>query len=128
MSEAHTDPEVGLVVVGFSPADRLAALTRHLHWPGRVLSDPDRRLYQRLGLGRAPLRRIYSPGTLATYARAVAGGEKLSRPVEDTRQLGGDAVLRGGTVVALWRPRSPDDRPPAIEVVAAASAVRSGQG
>jgi hypothetical protein len=34
--------------------------------------------------------------------------------------LGADAVLVDGTVRLLWRPRSPDDRPPAAQVVAAA--------
>jgi ABC-type amino acid transport substrate-binding protein len=38
--------------------------------------------------------------------------------VEDTRQLGADAVVVDGTVVRLWRPRSPDDRPAASAVVA----------
>jgi len=37
-------------------------------------------LYRRLGIGRAPLRRVYSPGTLATYATAVARGERPARP------------------------------------------------
>jgi hypothetical protein len=32
-------------------------------------------------------------------------------PTEDTRQLGGDAVLVDGRVVQLWRPRTPNDRP-----------------
>lgn len=120
MHEQHDNPSVGLVLVGFSPADRLAALARHLSWPGRVLSDPDRTLYDALGIGRAPLWRVYSPSTLLTYARAVRKGHRLPRPVEDTRQLGGDAVLVDGTVVRLWLPRTPDDRPDAAEVLAAA--------
>lgn len=120
MHQLLDHPAVGLVMVGFSPADRLAALARHLGWPGRVVSDPDRRVYAALGLGRAPLWRVYSPRTLLTYARAVRAGKQLPRPVEDTRQLGGDAVLVDGAVLRLWRPRTPDDRPPAAEVVAAA--------
>jgi hypothetical protein len=118
--QQHDNPSVGLVVVGFSPADRLAALARHLQWPGLVLSDPARVLYGALGLGRAPLWRVYSAGTLLTYARARANGRRLPRPVEDTRQLGGDAVLVDGTVVRLWRPRTPNDRPAASDVLASA--------
>ncbi len=120
MHEQHGNPSVGLIFIGFSPADRLAALARHLRWPGLVLSDPTRLVYARLGFRRARLWRVYAPRTLLTYARAVRGGKKLSRPVEDTRQLGGDAVLRDGTVIRLWRPRSPDDRPAASDVLAAA--------
>lgn len=131
MQRAHDDPRVGLVAVGFSPAGRLAAITRHLGWPGRTLSDPNRVLYARLGVGRAPWWRVYSPGTLATYARAIASGTRLRPAVEDTRQLGADAVLVDGMIRVLWRPRSPDDRPPATEVLAEARAAaeeRPGSG
>lgn len=105
------------VAVGFSPADRLAAIARHRGWTGLVLADEARQLYARLGVDRAPLWRVYSPGTLLTYARALLRGQHLDRPVEDTRQLGADAILVDGVVTVRWRPRSPDDRPPADEVV-----------
>lgn len=121
MHRTPRDPSIGLVFVGFSPVDRLAALARHLEWPGLVLSDPARGLYSALGLGRAPLWRVYSPGTLLTYARLMARGERLRAPVEDTRQLGGDALVVDGAVVRVWRPRSPDDRPDAGAVLAEAT-------
>jgi hypothetical protein len=124
---------VALVLVGFSPADRLAVIARAIGWRGEVLADPQRRLYSRLGVGRAPLWRVYTPATLATYARAALGraGRRPARrlprrPQEDTRQLGADAVLVDGIVRVLWRPRSPDDRPPASQVVAAAVSVPQG--
>ena len=72
--------------------------------------------------------KIYSRAALATYTRAIVRGQKLAHPEEDTRQLGGDAMLRDGILVALWRPRSPDDRPPAAEVTEAASAVQTEDG
>lgn len=127
MQSAHDDPAVQLLAVGFSPADRLAAITRHLGWSGLVLSDPDRALYGRLGVGKAPWWRVYSPGTMARYARAVAGGSRVHRPVEDTRQLGADAVMVDAVVTALWLPRTPDDRPPAADVLGAARAASSGR-
>lgn len=121
MQQDHGDiDDVGLVAVGFSPIDRLGAIARHLGWTGLVLSDPSRALYRRLGIGRAPWWRVYSLGTLAIYGRALAARQHLARPEEDTRQLGGDAILVDGTVTTLWRPRSPDDRPPAAEVLCAA--------
>ncbi len=101
---------VPLVVAGFSPPDALAPLAAHLGLTGPVVSDPERAVYRRLGLRRAPVWRVYSPGTLLRYARAAARGRRLARPVEDTRQLGGDAVVVDGTVVRRWRPRTPDDR------------------
>jgi hypothetical protein len=51
---------------------------------------------------------------------ALGRGHRLARAVEDTRQLGADAIMVRGVVRRLWRPRSPDDRPEAAEVVAAA--------
>jgi hypothetical protein len=120
--EARDDTRIGLILVGFSPPELLAALARHLGWPGRVLAGQQRALYRRLGVERAPLWRVYSPATLATYAAAAARGRRLARPVEDTRQLGADAIMIDSTVRLLWRPRTPSDRPPAGQVTAAARA------
>jgi hypothetical protein len=122
---SSADPRVELILAGFSPARPLAAIARHLGWPGLILTDPGRLLYQRLGIGRAPLRQVYSPGTMSMYASALRHGRRLARPVEDTRQLGGDAIMVDGEVRLLWRPRSPNDRPAASEVVAAAFAWRA---
>lgn len=101
---------VPLVVVGFSPPDALAPLAAHLGLTGPVVSDPGRAVYRRLGLGRAPVWRVYSPRTMLGYAGRALRGVPLQKPVEDTRQMGGDALLRDGRAVRLWRPRTPDDR------------------
>jgi hypothetical protein len=65
---------------------------------------------------------VYSPGTLAIYVVALARGHQLPRPEEDTPQLGADAIMIDGVVRRLWRPRTPNDRPPAAEVIAATRA------
>jgi hypothetical protein len=111
---------VPLVVVGFSPADALAPLATHLGLTGLVLSDPDRQLYQRLGLRRAPICQVYSPGTIARYALLTLRGATLHKPVEDTRQMGGDALLVDGRIERLWRPATPDDRAAPARIAAAA--------
>ncbi|MGH9088090.1 MAG: AhpC/TSA family protein [Acidimicrobiales bacterium] len=128
MQASHDGSRIGLAAVGFSPADRLAAIAGQIGWRGLVLSDPDRRLYRRLGVGRAALWQVYSPGTLRLYARAIAAGHHLSRADEDTRQLGADAIVVDGTVTTLWRPQSPDDRPTATAVLAAAHEVLARRG
>jgi hypothetical protein len=110
---------VELILVGFSPPERLAAIARHLRWPGAVYADPPRALYERLAVKRAPLWRVYTAGTLAVYLRA---GKHPVRAVEDPRQLGADAILVDRVVRQIWRPRTPADRPPAAEVVSAAQA------
>jgi hypothetical protein len=116
---------VPLVVAGFSPPDALAALAAHLGLTGPVVSDPERAVYRRLGLGRAPVWRVYSVGTMAGYAARALRGVPLRKPVEDTRQMGGDALLRDGRVVRLWRPRTPDDRAAPAVIAAAVSGGRT---
>lgn len=111
---------VTVVAAGFSPAAELAALAEYLDWKGPFLSDIDRALYTRLGFGRAPLWRIYSPATVVRYARAVLRGGRLPRTTEDTRQLGGDALVQDGIVVRRWLPRTPSDRVAPATLVAAA--------
>ncbi|MDQ4093414.1 MAG: hypothetical protein M3143_08450 [Actinomycetota bacterium] len=101
---------IGLVACGFSPPDALATLADHVGWPGLFLADENRRLYGLLGMRRARLWQVYSPATVARYALAAARGQQLPRPVEDIRQMGGDALLCDGTVVRRWLPRTPDDR------------------
>ena len=101
---------IGLVACGFSPPDALAALADHVSWPGLFLADENRQLYGLLGMRRARLWQVYSPGTVARYALAAARGQQLPRPVEDIRQMGGDALLQDGVAVRRWLPRTPDDR------------------
>jgi hypothetical protein len=119
----HLAGAVPLVTVGFSPAGALAALADHLGLTGTVLSDPDRVLYRRLGLRRAPVWQVYSPGTVARYAVAALRGTTLHKPVEDTRQLGGDALAVDSVVRRIWRPSTPDDRAAPGRVAEAARAV-----
>ncbi|HVC68949.1 MAG TPA: hypothetical protein VNC61_01665 [Acidimicrobiales bacterium] len=63
MHDTHDDERIGLVVVGFSPVDRLDAIAGHLSWAGLVLSDPTRQLYRRLGTGGGCTRRAPSSST-----------------------------------------------------------------
>jgi hypothetical protein len=121
--ERLTGSAVGVVVVGFSPPEALAALAEHLGLTGPVLSDPDRGVYRLLGLRRAPIWQVYSPSTLGYYARAALRGRRLAKPVEDTRQMGGDALVVDGVVVRRWRPGTPDDRADPALVADAARAL-----
>ncbi len=118
--QEHLADAAPLVVVGFSPGPAMAALADHLGLTATVLTDPERRLYRLLGLRRAPLWRVYSPGTLARYAGFLRQGRRLRPAVEDTRQLGGDALVVDGRVVRLWGPSTPDDRADPARIVAAA--------
>ena len=111
-----------LVVITFADApERLAAYRRHLGLDVTdvpLLADTERALYRMLGAGRGSLRDVWSPGTLAAYARLIRQGRRLRRPEEDTRQLGADAVVdRSGRLHRVWLPSGPDQRPPVAEIV-----------
>ncbi|HVF13079.1 MAG TPA: AhpC/TSA family protein [Acidimicrobiales bacterium] len=108
------------MAVGFSPPDALAALAAHLGWTFPFCSDEDRQLYRRLGLGRARTRQLLTPGTRAIYSAARGRGEEMHIPVEDARQLGGDALTVAGVARVVFRPDSPDDRPDMEDLLHAA--------
>lgn len=122
--QEQLDGAVPLVTVGFSPPEALRVLADYLGLRGLVLSDPDRVLYRLAGLRRAPLWQVYSSRTLAYYARAMLRGQTLHRPVEDTRQLGGDALVVEGVVTRRWRPSTPEDRVAPGVVAAAALSIQ----
>ncbi|RZT83858.1 hypothetical protein EV383_0677 [Pseudonocardia sediminis] len=124
MQERLDGTGIGMVTVGFSPPEALAALAGHLGLRGPVLSDEHRDVYRLLGFRRAPILAVYSPGTLLYYARRRLRGHPLPRPVEDTRQMGGDAVTRDATIVRRFAPSSPDDRVTPARLVDAALRVR----
>ena len=97
---------------------RLAAYRAHLDVRFPVVADVDRVLYRVFGAGRGSLRRVWSPGTLVMYARLLRRGRQLHRPMEDTRQLGADAVIdRDGRLHRLWLPPGPDARPHVEEII-----------
>lgn len=109
-----------LIAIGFSPPEALAALAAHLSWPHPFLSDEVRILYDRLGLGRAASGQVFTPATRAVYAAAAERGVTADRPVEDIRQLGGDALVVAGVAQLTFRPASPDDRPSQGDLLSAA--------
>ncbi|MGH3857737.1 MAG: hypothetical protein ACRDR6_30455 [Pseudonocardiaceae bacterium] len=120
VQEELTGTSIPLVTVGFSPLEALAALAEDLGLRGPMLADPDRVLYGVLGLRRAPVWRVYSPATMAFYAEASRRGCTLHKPVEDTRQLGGDALAVDGVITRCWLPATPVDRVEPGEVADAA--------
>jgi hypothetical protein len=108
------------VVVTFTDDhQRLAAYRAHLDVGFPVLADVDRVLYDLLGAGRGSIRKVWSFGTLAMYARLLMRGRRLRAPTEDTRQLGADAIVgRDGRLRRVWLPERPDARP-SIETIIA---------
>jgi hypothetical protein len=112
---------VPVVAVGFDRTADLAPVVEHLGWSAPFLADPDRRVYARLGMRRAPWWRVWTPRTLAFYRRTTRTGPAPAGSV-DVHQMGGDAVVVDGAAVLRWLPRTPVDRVAPAVVVAAARA------
>ena len=112
--------DVDVAVITFGRGDRLADYRRHLDIAFSVLSDEHRDAYRAYGLSRGSLRAIYRPATIKKYVQLMRAGQKLRRPTEDTRQLGGDFVVGpDGRLAFAYRPVAPDDRPTPTAIVAA---------
>jgi hypothetical protein len=47
---------------------------------------------------------------IVRYVVLKLRGATLHKPVEDTRQMGGDVLLVEGRIERLWKPATPDDR------------------
>ena len=116
LQRTQENPWVGLVLIGFGPAGRLADLACHVGWTETVLADPQRLLYRRLGMRRARRWRTWTDRTFTVFGGDLRARQRLNLPDAEVRQLGGDAVMVAGTVTTLWRSHRPCDIPAAAEV------------
>ncbi len=115
-----------VIAIGFAPIEMLRKQTEELDLPYPFLHDPDRTAYRTLGLGRATWWQVYGPATWWTYARLLLRGHRLRRTEVDGGQLGGDIVVDADGRITLARAsRTPTDRPPVAELLAA---LRGGPG
>jgi len=114
----HSQADVLPIVVTFTgDHSRLAAYREHLDLDVPLLADTNRELYGLLGAGRGSVRQVWSPGTIAMYARLLRRGRRLRPTTEDTRQLGADAIVDPeGRLRRVWLPPSPDARPPVADI------------
>jgi len=91
-----------------------------------VLIDPERIAYRSYGLGRGSLTRIWGLRSARRYLELIRadGIAGLQRPVEDTRQLGGDFIVApDGTLAYGFWGKGPDDRPSVDELVHAVHSI-----
>ncbi len=106
--------DTSVAVVTFTTDDLLDDYTTRYGLPFPVLRDPDRTAYRAYGIGRTTWRRSWGIRAARRYIEILRerGLRALSRPTEDTRQLGGDVVIdpAGRLSWAHWSD-GPDDRP-----------------
>ena len=81
-----------------------------LEWS--LLIDEERTLYRSYGMDRGEFRNIYGPASVWSYAKLLSRGRRLSLPVSDVRQLGGDVLIDPDGIVQIHHVGSgPADRP-----------------
>ena len=87
--------------------------------PFPILSDPQRDTYRAYGLASGTLLRVLAPGTIWTYVKLLARGNRYQFGKSDLRQMGGDFVLdERGLVAYEFRGASPHQRPTVSELIA----------
>jgi hypothetical protein len=112
--------DASIALIAFTRQRNLRGFRHRLGTSYPVLADETLAVYRAYGLGRGPWWRIWSFRTLRAYGRLLRSGARLSRPTEDTLQLGGDFVVDSHGVLAYaYRSRRPDDRPSIDELIAA---------
>jgi hypothetical protein len=76
-----------------------------------VISDPERRLYRALELGRGSLGQLFGPRIWWRGLMATLRGHLIGRLIGDGFQMPGAFVLRHGRVIRAFRHQDAADRP-----------------
>ena len=115
-----------VVLVTFSKPEFVELYSSEHGLGFEVLIDPDRVAYRAYGLDRGSLSRIWGLRSARRYLELIRtdGTAGLRRPVEDTRQLGGDFIVApDGTLAYGFWGKGPDDRPSVDELVQAVHSI-----
>ncbi|MGH9021515.1 MAG: AhpC/TSA family protein [Acidimicrobiia bacterium] len=99
-------------------ADYQARRLMELGSPFPCLVDPDKLLYQALGLGRLGPGHLLKKQTYMAYWRGFRRGARQGKITGDPRQLSGVALLDDqGGLIRLHRSTTVGDYPPVAELV-----------
>lgn len=117
----------GVVVAAVLPGQptELRALRERLGLQVTLLADPEWKAHDAYGFGRGGFAEVWlSPATWKAYARLLRRGWRPSRPRQDARRLGGDAIVAAdGRLAWIHRSREPADRPSIAELTRQVDAV-----
>ena len=95
-----------------------------LDWP--LLLDSDRQLYRVYKMEHGDWRSLYGPTSIWRYLHLMFRGQRLKRPGEDFRQLGGDVLIDPNGIVRLhYVSNSPHDRPTPLTILNVVSGTQS---
>jgi alkyl-hydroperoxide reductase/thiol specific antioxidant family protein len=109
-----------VLVISFSPPDRLIEYGERNPLPFPVLSDPDRQAYHSFALERATWGRMIRPGALCRFLKLLLRGWWPWSPGknDDLLQMGGDFILDADRrLLFAHRSAEPTDRPRAEKLL-----------
>jgi peroxiredoxin len=120
-----------VLAVAFVPANRVAAFLAVHPLPFPALADPDRTVYEALGLGRTSWLSLLRPVVLVRFVWLMLKGW-LPTPQgagEDVLQLGGDFIVDPqGRLAYAHRSSTATDRPAVGELLDAIRAAAGERG
>lgn len=103
-----------VALLTFTDPTNLVGYSEEHDLPFPILVDPTRSVYRAYGLGRGSIARIYGWKAAHRYLQIFRtdGLRDLTKPTEDTLQLGGDFIIgpEGILIYGFWG-AGPDDRP-----------------
>lgn len=120
------DNNTVVALLTFTDSANLVGYSAEHDLPFPILVDPTRSVYSAYGLGRGSIARIYGWKATRRYLEIFRtnGISGLTKPTEDTLQLGGDFIIGpDGTLVYGFWGAGPDDRPSVDDLINATPTV-----
>ena len=117
-----------LLVVTFSPPERIPQYVDAHGWRFPVVADPGFEAYRAFDLPRGSWWQVAGPTAILGYLKLMLGGRlpHMHTKGDDVKQLGGDFVLdASGRLVYLYRSRESTDRPSVKDLLLAVSETAS---
>jgi len=108
-----------VLLVSFSTAPACQRWLEETKSPFKLVRDPERNLYQALGLPRS-YKQVFCASFMANLGEVLARGEVLPKygpEKEDTLQMGANFTCNKEEIIFLHRGKHPADRPDAEDVV-----------
>ena len=101
VSQLRPASDLPIFFVGMGTVEETAAFKTRMRSPHRFICDPERRLYDQFGVGRASLGQMISLRTIRQGLRATLAGQYQGKPTSDPKQLGAAYIVdKDGGV--LW--------------------------
>lgn len=106
-------PDWNVCLVLMAEPETAQRFLESLDVPFPAVCDPQARLYDKMGLGVANLRGIFSPRVVREGFAAWGEGHRAGRPVGDPWRLGGAFVIAtDGSIAWSYRSKDAADNPP----------------